>query len=83
MSELSRRSSVQRLDTDVSGQRQPLAANTMTSTATMAANHAAAPCAPRHAANGIATMHATNNAHTTVCVALIAVRTAGFGDRDG
>lgn len=48
-----------------------------------AANHAAVPCAPRHAANGIATMHATKNAHTTVCVALIAVRTAGFGDGDG
>ena len=36
-------------------QRQPLAAKTMTSTATMAAHHAAVPCAPRHAANGIAT----------------------------
>jgi hypothetical protein len=55
----------------------------MTSTATMAANHAAARCSPRHAANGIATIHATNKAHMMVCATLMAVRTAGLTALDG
>src|ERR1700730_1344984 len=76
ISKLSRRSTLCRAATEVSGQRQRLRASTATSTNTTITSQPAVRYSPRQETHGIARMQPAINAQTIVCTALIPLKVA-------